>query len=216
MGWIGRIFDYIFASDIPCCPYCGKEGGLCGDCADKTDMLRNPGLTAEVGAEYAGVFSYAEPVRGLVHDLKFNAHKYQAKYMGKEIADLISKLGWEADAITFVPQYGGYHRDRGFNQAKALAEKAAEELELPLLDTLKCVEKKKRQSRAGSAAERREAVKGKYAAMEKVAVGKRLILIDDVITTGSTAAECVAVLYGAGAQDVKVAVFAIAGQDSEL
>lgn len=214
MGLIGKILDYIFAADIPYCPYCGKEGGLCDACLEKINTLRI-GCAENSDAEHAGVFCYAEPVRGLVHDFKFNARRYHADYMGKELADMITALGWQADAIAYVPQYGGYHKDRGFNQAKALAEAAAKELGLPLADALICVKRKGRQSRANTAEERRAAVKGKYKGIEKAAAGKRLIIIDDVITTGSTVSECEAALYAAGAAEVKAAAFAVA-QHSEL
>jgi len=150
-----------------------------------------------------------------VHAFKFNAERYHAAYMGKEIAGMITELGWQADGITYVPQYGGYHRDRGFNQAKVLAKAAAEELGLPLVDALECIERRKRQSRSRTAEERRKAVKGKYAAIGKPTAGKVLIIVDDVITTGSTVSECAAMLREAGAIDVKAAAFAIV-QDSEL
>ncbi len=139
--------------------------------------------------------------------------------MGKEIArfaDLAladeEGLWWDVDALVPVPLHPRRKRQRGFNQAGILSQELGE---LRGIDVLKgsLVKKKNVPPQtflAGS--ERRENVSGAFRVIhaEKV-VGKSLLLVDDVFTTGATLTECCEVLKNAGAKEVRALTIAQAG-----
>jgi predicted amidophosphoribosyltransferase len=97
-----------------------------------------------------------------------------------------------------------------------LAQALGKELSLPVVRTLKKIRHTPPQSTLGHAPQRRANVLGAYriAAPAEIA-GKRIILLDDVVTTGATASECAKVLLTAGAKEVLLATVAVAKHDKK-
>ena len=100
-------------------------------------------------------------------------------------------------------------RERGYDQARLLAKATAKALGMPLTPTLYKQRNTQPQSGTGDAAKRRANITGAYR-MKKGAdvTGKRVLLIDDIVTTGSTLLECARVLGKAGAEQVVCATVA--------
>ena len=134
----------------------------------------------------------------IVHALKYRGYK---KVVGKLAVPLILQvLGDERfDAVVPVPLHRSRLRKRGFNQAELLARGVAEKINAAVSDTLKVVRSTRDQVEL-SAAQRRANVAGAYTAGGPVR-GK-VLLIDDVFTTGATMSACAATLTGAGAREV--------------
>ena len=109
------------------------------------------------------------------------------------------------DVICHVPLHKGRRRSRGYDQAQVLAQCLAERLGIPYTAALRRVRHTKPQTRL-NAARRIDNIKGAFAAAEDV--HGRVLLIDDVLTTGATASECADVLVKAGADSVFVLTFA--------
>jgi ComF family protein len=104
------------------------------------------------------------------------------------------------DAIVPVPVSGKRLRSRGYNQSALLARHIARETGIPVMETLlRRVKETPPQARAESEAERRQNVIGAFAASGQAA-GMRVLLVDDVMTTGSTLNACAATLKNAGAK----------------
>lgn len=121
-------------------------------------------------------------------------------------------LWWDVDALVPVPLHPKRARQRGFNQAGVLSQELGK---LRRIDVLKgsLIKKKNVMPQTFLAgAERRANVAGAFRVVrsEKV-VGKRLLLVDDVFTTGATLTECCEVLINAGAKEVKALTIAQAG-----
>jgi ComF family protein len=107
--------------------------------------------------------------------------------------------GEHFDAVVPVPLHRSRLRRRGFNQAELLARGVAAGLNAPFSDTLRAVRKTRDQVEL-SAADRRANVAGAFAVRERAR--GRILLVDDVFTTGATTSECAESLLAGGAQEV--------------
>ena len=107
----------------------------------------------------------------------------------------------EADAVTWVPLSRRRRAARGFDQAMALARVVARRLEMPIEGTLRRSKDAGAQARRGGH-ERRLAMSGAFTARPDLPA--RVLLVDDVLTTGATAGACAEALLAAGAREVTV------------
>ena len=120
------------------------------------------------------------------------------------------------DVITWVPISIPRRIKRGYDQSRLLAIALAKELDAPCQRLLHRFRHSPPQSRLGSAAMRRANVLGAYRVVKKEQVaGKRILLLDDVITTGATASECAKTLLFSGAKEVRFAAVAAASHDKK-
>jgi ComF family protein len=107
-----------------------------------------------------------------------------------------------SDVITWVPLARKRLAERGYDQAKALAVESARLLERPSASLLRRTRATTPQAKR-SGAERRRALQGAFVAT-RAAVPRRVLLVDDVLTTGATVAACAQALQAAGAEQVHV------------
>jgi ComF family protein len=120
---------------------------------------------------------------------------------------------WEL--VTWAPLSKKRLRKRGYDQAKLLAEQVSKALQIPLVSTLEKMRDTKAQSTLG-AEQRRENVKNVYRLAKGCSVtGKRILLVDDILTTGSTLSACAKVLLEGGAERVDCAALA-RSRDEEI
>lgn len=184
------------------CDHCGVKtlapAAYCERCANK--------LTSFDKARSA--FVYGEVTGVLVQKLKYGGQKYLAEEFAKELYKLFVSSVTYADGIVCVPMSEKRERKRGYNQSRLIAEKLAELSLVPFLDVT--VKKKETESQVGkSYKERRKNLEGSFGVSDKSAVnGKRLVIVDDVCTTGSTADVLAAALKRAGASEAYVLTYA--------
>ena len=156
-------------------------------------------------ARYDGV------TRALVHAFKYGGHESLHRLLGGMLAQRLSDFRFprRPDIVVPVPLAITRRIRRGFNQAELLAEHAARSLALPLVsNSLKRRHATASQARL-SAAERRVRQIGSFKVSRPEPIsGRHVLLVDDVLTTGSTASECARVLRAAGAKSIFVAVLA--------
>jgi len=188
--------------EAPLCPLCGHPF-LHGNCSDHlcgACTLARPAFDAARGAL---VFDGA--VRELIHQFKYSGKTMLRRPLALYAADHLDRFVRESgpDMIIPVPLHKKRLRQRGFNQAILLGEIFAKKWELPLLrNTLRRVRWTEPQVNL-SAAERLENVKGAFAVSGSPDLsGRRILLVDDVYTTGSTVKECAKILKQAGAEAV--------------
>ena len=141
---------------------------------------------------------------------KFGGATGYAKVYGRLVAGTVrEELAGEYDLVTWVPLSRRRLRERGYDQARLLAKATAKELGLPLTPTLHKQRNTQPQSGTGDAAKRRANIAGAYRMKKGVDVtGKRILLMDDIVTTGATLSECARVLGKAGAEQVVCATVA--------
>lgn len=151
--------------------------------------------------------------RELIHRLKYYGDEPAGKYLGGELGKLVagfgSSSGW--DAIVPVPLHWTRKWSRGFNQSWILARGVSNTTGLPVLPALRRVKRTKDQTRL-SREERLANVRGAFRVVSDVG-GKKLLLLDDVTTTGATLEECRRALAEAGAFQVSAAVAAAASEN---
>ena len=175
-------------------------GGRCPDC-----RTRRPSFSK---ARAAGI--YAGTARALVRALKFERREPASYPLVDALAAVARREAWDtrADLVAAVPLHPRKRRERGFNQSDVLAHGIARACGLPFLDPLVRTRDTPPQGAATTLSRERN-VEGAFAlrgrrgsrSARRVA-GKRVLLVDDVMTSGATLSECARVLKRAGALEV--------------
>lgn len=160
------------------------------------------------GFDFASSFGFYEGrLRGLIHLLKYSGMKPLAQPLAAFL-DRAIPLDQAFDAVVAVPLHWRKRWERGFNQAELLARIVAKRRGLPLLAALKRTKSTAAQATLASAGRRRN-VAGAFAVRAGAEIaGRKILLVDDVMTTGATASVCASVLKRAGAQSVSLVTLA--------
>ena len=201
----------------PKCPFCQKileqpRDPLCPDCQTILPWLTGPAGEKKVDFS-AGCYSpliYEKRVREAVHRYKFSRVRAYAQPFGTLLTQCVQDhLTQLPDAVTWTPLSAKRLRTRGFDQAELLARTVGERLSLPVLPTLVKTRDTQPQSELEEESARRANAMGAYSLRPDVRVeGLRLLLVDDVVTTGATFSECSSVLLRSGAAEVYCAAVA--------
>lgn len=162
---------------------------------------------------------YAAELRDLIHLFKYRQVRSATPYLAGMLSQAIAPLNLPDEGIIIpVPLWTGKRRARGFNQSEELARAlvksrgAATSIQL---DTASLVRKRETASQTGLTRQQRHAnLRGAFAVVHPERVkGRTILIVDDVMTTGTTAGECARVLLRAGAKEVFVATVARATRD---
>lgn len=199
------------------CAFCGEivreeDNLLCSDCRRKLPYTPAGQVLREEDSylRCSSAFYYEGALRKTFLRYKFQGRDFYGERFGDFTAKAAKKQlpgGW--DLVTWAPLSKKRLKKRGYDQAKLLAEVIAEEFGLPLVPTLVKVRNTKPQSRLNDSAARAKNAKDAYAPIPGLSLaGKRVLLVDDVLTTGSTLKECAKVLRSCGAARVDCAVLA--------
>ena len=193
--------------DLPwlaeCCPICAlalppgtPAGTLCADC-----QARPPPFDAAWAP-----LAYAFPVDAAIAALKFQRKRFYLPALAGVLADATGRLPPGIDAVLPVPLHRWRRARRGFNQSRELSRPVAAKLGVPLVDNVRRVAATPYQS-GSSAAERRRNVRAAFRVVGKIE-HRHVLIVDDVITTGSTCSELAKTLKRRGAATVSVLALA--------
>jgi len=206
-----------FALDLlypPKCPFCRKLLKSSGDECSCSEALRKPEQSAlrnNGGSidQWLAAFSYEGTVRESLHRYKFSGAQGYAEQYARYLQKTVDESDVSCDSITWVPLSSKRKRKRGYDQAELLARALSARTGIPCERMLVKTRNNTAQSGAKSAAERLENVKDVYALHKGASVaGRRILLVDDILTTGATAGECARVLKNNGAAYVCAAALA--------
>ena len=212
-----KIPDFIIHLLYPWkCVFCGsvlRDGDLCFDCAEKLPYTKGDAAVQRFPFvdKCAAPLYYKDKVRASVHRYKFGGCAAYSRRYGLMMSQCVeNNLDCGGiDVISWIPLSKKRLRSRGYDQARLLAEEIAGSTGLPCRQLLKKVKNNGAQSLTRTAAQRRENVAGVYALCDKAEVsGLRILLVDDIVTTGSTMSEAARVLRRAGAKAVYAAALA--------
>lgn len=221
-------------ASLPVCDPClarivPLEGPLCQICGEK---LFHPNAETEetplcpicrrVGAHFrraAAYGAYEGALRELIHLFKYNGVRPAGEVLGCLLHQTVGAMALPDSVIVVpVPLWSGKRTARGFNQAEAIARafirfQSSSSIQL---DTSILVRTRETASQTGLTRHQRRAnVRGAFAVVKAERVkGRSILIVDDVMTTGTTAGECARVLRRAGAKEVFVATVARATKEA--
>ncbi len=194
----------------PVCKKCGKPimdaaEEYCCDCG-KMGHLYTRGLA---------VLPYTGKVRKSLHQIKFHNKKEYLDFYGPYMAEVLGKriLAWDAQALIPVPLHRSKRRKRGFNQAEILAVEVGRALGIPVRTDVVQRIRNTRPQKDLSLRERQNNLKGAFKIIQYDVKLKKIILVDDIYTTGSTIDGIAGKLLEQGAEEVYFIALCIGKDD---
>lgn len=201
----------------PKCILCGKllekeETDLCHSCRLDSPVYAGSRIKLPFIESWTAVWRYDGHVRGSILRYKFHGKRFCAESYGRLLAMKIQQEFPDGfDCLTWVPVSAWRRFERGYDQVELLAAAVGSELGIAPVGLLKKIRHNRVQSSIAGEAERRANVLGAYRAEDaQLLKDKRVLLLDDVITTGATVGECARVLLTAGAKEIYCAAVATA------
>lgn len=219
--------------DGPVCSACGKElvehvrGGLCPDC-EKTAVKLGTNICGKCGrvlaneAEFCDTcirserafvrarscYVYEGAPKRFVYRLKFGGRRYLAAFIAEAMVDRYLDCDFECDCVVAVPLSAKRKRKRGYNQAELIAEEVSRQLKLPLVSGALVKTKENKSQAKLTRREREDNVRDVYGVVSPdVFKGRRVLVVDDVMTTGATLGEVARILYKAKARSVEALTY---------
>lgn len=192
-----EILDIIYPPKNSCI-ICESEFTLiCPMCKGKIQRAKDISEVISYGY-YSGV------LKKLVLEFKYNKNFAAGSLLAEFLCEVISENNIGIDVIVFVPSSKKALRERGFNQCEYLAKEISKRLKIDLCEDMIKVKNTKEQKLL-SKEERYKNIVGAFALKsERNIKNKRILLIDDVITTGATLHECEKILKLNGATSIKI------------
>lgn len=211
IGW-NFLLDLIFP---PKCVFCRElltknESGFCRECGKSLPFTEGAHsvITGEFFDKCCAPMYYQDSVRSAFIRYKFNGQMEYSGLFAQLMVDTIKdELGDDFDYVTWVPLSLTGRLKRGYSQTHLLAKDISKLLGVEMRCTLLKIRHTKKQSSIKEPEERKANVLGAFRAIRDVK-GKKILLIDDIYTTGATMSECARCLKTAGAEKVSAAVFA--------
>ncbi len=227
------LLNTIFPLDVTC-DFCGRElvsntrHRMCAHCAetlpfvkghrclacgaplkDESDYCNRCKIDRGVFTRNRSPFVYDGEIKNIIYKLKFGKKKYVATTLGALMADEYLASDMSAEIIVFVPMTANEEKKRGYNQSELLALEIGKRLNIPVLPALSKIRDTKAQKEL-SGKERAQNLDGAFKCDFKEVANRKILLVDDIFTTGATANECSKVLLKAKAREVSVLTLAVA------
>jgi len=216
--WLSALLDLLYP---PHCVACGNMGAwLCAQCAEAIPLLKppmcqrcgrplaRPGLCPTCRSRPShltgirSVAPHSPPLLEAVHALKYEGLRALAESLGEVLAQHWRRAPLPVDVIVPVPLHDRRRRQRGYNQSALLARELGRRVELPLQERSLTRERNTRAQVGLSPGERWANVRGAFQCCSSDVRGARVLLFDDVMTTGATLEACASPLLEAGAAGV--------------
>lgn len=207
------------------CAGCGIAGAwICDECletvrwVDQRRACQHCGQTAaalacrrcqewpEIDLQVRSACEFDGAVRESILRMKYRGEFSRASWHGEMLAGLYLDLGWQVDCIVPVPLHRNTRRRRSYNQSEKLAQALSSTIGVEFADRLERRRDTPSQTQL-TGDQRRQNVSGAFGVRGDVA-GMRVLLVDDVVTTGSTLLACATALVDAGVQEVRALTIA--------
>jgi ComF family protein len=215
--FFNSLVDFLFPPRCPVCQsYVPERGGWCAACLEKTLQPHRLPLSPELYRELDGAWAvgyYQGGLRELIRRLKYRRQRSTIPYINHFLQradqhEVLVDMLHRAEMAIPVPLHEDKQRQRGFNQAELIFQEWAKRHALPLQANL--LRTRATLPQYGlKLSQRRDNMKGAFvpAAGARI-VDRHILLLDDIMTTGSTLHACADSLHGAGAASVSALVLA--------
>ena len=207
------VLNFLFP---PVCSVCGKvdKNWLCPNCQKRVERLEKSCVVEIEHKKYEKllyIFQYESLVRKLILRYKFSNQAYLNHFFANMIIknEENCKLLQEYDLLIPVPMHHRKMQKRGYNQTELVANELSKILKIPTKsDILIKVVNTVTQSKLGGKARQSNIQHAFFVPKDGEVEGKKIILLDDIYTTGATSQECSRVLKEAGAEEILILVLA--------
>ena len=197
---------------------------VCPDCLERIKLAEDERIKSEFGRKFSSngiisdfislyVFEKDKDLQHIIHSLKYNNKFLTGKFLGSVLSvHLKHRISeWEIDFIIPVPLHHLKKAERGYNQSFYIAKGLGKGLNIPVAERFIKRKKFTESQTTMNLKERQENIEGAFKVKKNLNFeGKNILLVDDVITTGSTIGECGKVLLKVGANKVYAVSVAIA------
>jgi len=193
--WCPECQQKIQSMPEPVCDTCGLPqayNGLCNQCQKKPPSYK----------ALRSWTVFENPIRNALHRLKYRRDIGLGEALAGQMSVFVSGLNWPIDVVLPIPLSKKRLSERGYNQVGMIALPLSLQLGLTYYPEALTRVKETRSQVGLSAAERKTNVQGAFRANPKKVVGRVVLLVDDVATTGATLSSAADALYRAGAKDV--------------
>ena len=208
-----RFLDLLYP---PKCVLCGRplteeQTDLCHECRQSVKDFTFPKNNIPFVARWSALWYYSDNVRYSILRYKFYHKRSFARCYGRLLAMKLSQQMDDFDVLSWIPIASLRKWRRGYDQVELIAKVISQELGIPLVPTLHKLRNTPPQSGLAGLSRRRANVLGAYKPINiSQFEGKRVLLLDDIVTTGATASECARTLLTAHAKEVSLLVVASA------
>ncbi len=194
-----------------------NETDFCNHCRIHGPEFTKAKSSISFVAGWTTVWYYTDDVRKSILRYKFGNKRYYSAAYGRALGmKIIEDLPADIDFVTWVPVSFQRKLKRGYDQVELLASVISKEIPIQMKSTLKKIRNTRPQSSINDESQRKANVLGAYKVIDAEFVnGKRILLLDDVLTTGATVSECAKTLMVAGAKEVYFASVAAAAHNKK-
>ena len=208
MEYIKALHNLIFPTNR-LCYFCGEtsykiENYLCKNCISHLEVLNREIEMDSVYIQKAYYsLMYNRIIREIMRDFKFSGKSYLYKPLAEIMLSTLEEVGVYFDIILFVPSHRRKEAIRGYNQSELLARYISKALSISLSTNNLIKTKHTKDQNKLNKTERMRNLRNAFKVRNKKEVqNKDILLVDDIITTGSTLMECAKVLKDAGALEI--------------
>lgn len=227
MEFITEILDFFLPRFCPSCEkkLLSSEKIICPSCLNRIQKVNEPSLKlafdkkfhkSKIISGFTSIYHFEKDkeLQHLIHSLKYNGKFLTGAFLGELLGRKIKNdcLNWNIHFILPVPLHQLKKAERGFNQSFYISKGLGKEINLPVYSKIVKRKKYTESQTKLNFLERQKNIQGAFVVKNiKKINGKNILLIDDVVTTGSTVSECGKVLLNSGASRIYAASVAIAG-----
>lgn len=196
------------------CTYCRNELPLYPNFFDNDHDLHKI-LYGRVPLDSAASLFYFEKkgiIQNLIHDLKYKGNEDLSAHLGDWLGELLIEGGWEnkINIVIPVPLHKQRFRERGYNQVEGFGKAIAEKLSVEYNDTLLKRRSNSKTQVFKNRLARTEVVKNHfYVETNKSLIGREILLVDDLVTTGATLEACFLALKESSVEKLNIATIAV-------
>jgi ComF family protein len=223
---LNEFMDFILPRFCPACnnKLAAEEKCICLNCLDSIEQASPERLQREFKRKFAHekiiadffslfVFEKDKALQEIIHSFKYNKRFHNASYLGELLGSALDKYlrEWRINYIVPVPLHRIKKAERGYNQSYYIAKGIERSTSFPVKDNILKRNRFTESQTTMTLIERKQNINNAFSIKaKKNIIGKNILILDDVITTGATVAECGRILLENGANKVYAASAAIA------